>query len=150
MFLLFHTYFLLGVKGKPRFSFCSLYFVSSSFFPFFFWGGGGGVAPGNRAVGNDHFCDTTQRASQKGFPCITDEGIDPLIPQPCLTRHAHTQMGAPFSHVTCNVKGPLLELLPTVRQTTTHSLQKIVLSTKQHKKNVYTQIQEQNESVQSC
>ena len=41
------------------------------------------------AVGNDHFCDTTERASQRlfssytgGFPCITEVGRNPLIPQP--------------------------------------------------------------------
>ena len=50
------------------------------------------------AVGNDHFCDTTERASQSdtterasqrlfssykgGFPCITEVGRNPLIPQP--------------------------------------------------------------------
>ena len=38
---------------------------------------------------NDHFCDTTERASQRlcfahkgGFPCITEVGKTPLIPQP--------------------------------------------------------------------
>ena len=43
----------------------------------------------NRVVGNDHFCDTTERASQRlfcsykgGFPCITEVGFSPLIPQP--------------------------------------------------------------------
>ena len=43
------------------------------------------------AVGNGtHFCDTTERASQRrfssykgGFPCITEVGRNPLIPQPC-------------------------------------------------------------------
>ena len=42
-----------------------------------------------RVVGNDHFCDTTKRASQrlpphiKGrFPCITEVGRNPWIPQP--------------------------------------------------------------------
>ena len=42
-----------------------------------------------QAVGNDHFCDTTERASQRlfssykgGFPCITEVGRNPLIPQP--------------------------------------------------------------------
>ena len=40
-----------------------------------------------RAVGNDHVCDTTERASQRlfssykgGFPCITEVGRNPLIP----------------------------------------------------------------------
>ena len=43
-----------------------------------------------RVVGNDHFCDTTERASQRlfcsykgGFPCITEVGRNPSIPQPC-------------------------------------------------------------------
>ena len=47
---------------------------------------------GIRAVGNGiHFCDTTERASQRlfssykgGFPCITEVGRNPLIPQPCM------------------------------------------------------------------
>ena len=44
----------------------------------------------NRVVGNGIHCDTTKRASQrlpphtKGrFPCITEVGRNPLIPQPC-------------------------------------------------------------------
>ena len=44
-----------------------------------------------RAVGNYHFCDTTNKASQRlfcsykgGFPCITEVGRNPLIPQPCF------------------------------------------------------------------
>ena len=45
-----------------------------------------------RAVGNGiHFCDTTERASQRlfssykgGVPCITEVGRNPLIPQPCI------------------------------------------------------------------
>ena len=43
-------------------------------------------------MGNDHFCDTTERASQRlfssykgGFPCITEAGRNPLIPQPCFS-----------------------------------------------------------------
>ena len=45
-----------------------------------------------RAVGNGIHCDTTKRASQRlahtkrGFPCITEVGINPLIPQPCEPR----------------------------------------------------------------
>ena len=42
-----------------------------------------------RAVGNDHFCDTTKGSPKdyhphlnKQFPCITEVGINPLIPQP--------------------------------------------------------------------
>ena len=48
------------------------------------------VVIGRQGCGNDHFCDTTKRASQRptphikrGFPCITEVGINPLIPQPC-------------------------------------------------------------------
>ena len=61
-----------------------------------------------RAAGNDHFCDTTKRASQRlfcsykgGFPCITEVGrnfershnpSDPQPPLPAETsadRHQH-------------------------------------------------------------
>ena len=47
--------------------------------------------PESKTVGNGIHRDTTERASQKlvcsykgGFPCITEVGRNPLIPQPCL------------------------------------------------------------------